>query len=63
MTIVKTIGLIKRYGSNVTANNLNLEVMEGEILGILGPNGAEEMLKELDLWKLKRNEQTNYQAE
>ena len=40
MAIVKTIGLTKRYGSNVAVDNLNLEVMEGEILGILGPNGA-----------------------
>ncbi len=40
MAIVKTIGLTKRYGSSVAVDNLNLEVMEGEILGILGPNGA-----------------------
>lgn len=40
MSIVKTIGLTKRYGSNVAVDNLNLEVIEGEILGILGPNGA-----------------------
>jgi ABC-2 type transport system ATP-binding protein len=40
MAIVKTIGLTKRYGSNVAVDNLNLEVVEGEILGILGPNGA-----------------------
>lgn len=40
MAIVKTIGLTKRYGSNVAVDNLNLEVIEGEILGILGPNGA-----------------------
>jgi len=40
MAIVKIIGLTKRYGSNVAVDNLNLEVIEGEILGILGPNGA-----------------------
>jgi ABC-2 type transport system ATP-binding protein len=40
MAIVKTIGLTKKYGSNLAVDHLNLEVMEGEILGILGPNGA-----------------------
>ena len=40
MAIVKTIGLTKRYGSNLAVDHLNLEVVEGEILGILGPNGA-----------------------
>lgn len=40
MAIVKTIGLTKRYGSSIAVDHLNLEVREGEILGILGPNGA-----------------------
>jgi len=40
MAIVKTIGLTKKYGPNLAVDHLNLEVQEGEILGILGPNGA-----------------------
>jgi ABC-2 type transport system ATP-binding protein len=40
MAIVKTIGLTKKYGQNVAVDHLDLEVREGEILGILGPNGA-----------------------
>jgi len=40
MAIVKTIGLTKKYGQNVAVDHLDLEVQEGEILGILGPNGA-----------------------
>lgn len=40
MAIVKTIELTKRYGQNLAVDRLNLEVQDGEILGILGPNGA-----------------------
>jgi ABC-2 type transport system ATP-binding protein len=40
MAIVKTIGLTKKYGPNLAVDHLDLEVEEGEIMGILGPNGA-----------------------
>jgi len=40
VAIVRTIGLTKKYGSNLAVDHLNLEIQEGEILGILGPNGA-----------------------
>ena len=40
MAVVKTVELTKRYGQNLAVDHLNLEVQEGEILGILGPNGA-----------------------
>jgi ABC-2 type transport system ATP-binding protein len=33
-------GLIKRYGSLVAVNELDLEVRRGECFGLLGPNGA-----------------------
>ncbi len=38
--IVKTNGLTKRYGDNLSVNNLNMSVKEGRIYGFLGPNGA-----------------------
>ena len=33
-------GLVKRYGSLVAVNGLDLEVRAGECFGLLGPNGA-----------------------
>ncbi|SEQ70838.1 ABC-2 type transport system ATP-binding protein [Lentzea xinjiangensis] len=33
-------GLVKRYGSVVALNGLDLKVPEGTIMGLLGPNGA-----------------------
>ena len=32
--------LVKRYGSLVALNHLNLDIHEGEIFGLLGPNGS-----------------------
>ena len=37
---IDTIDLIKKYGSRVAVNQLNLKVKVGEIHGFLGPNGA-----------------------
>ncbi len=33
-------GLVRRYGTHVAVDHLDLEVRAGEILGFLGPNGA-----------------------
>lgn len=33
--------LVKRYGDLVALNHLNLDIHEGEIFGLLGPNGSE----------------------
>lgn len=38
--IVKVNGLVKRYGKLVALDYLDLEVREGEIFGLLGPNGS-----------------------
>ena len=38
--IVKVEGLVKRYDKLVALDYLNLEVKEGEIFGLLGPNGS-----------------------
>lgn len=38
--IIKISNLVKRYGDLVALDHLNLEVKEGEIFGLLGPNGS-----------------------
>ena len=37
---LRCLGLVKRYGSVVAVNGLDLEVRRGECFGLLGPNGA-----------------------
>jgi ABC-2 type transport system ATP-binding protein len=37
---VRCRGLVKRYGSVVAVDGLDLEVVRGECFGLLGPNGA-----------------------
>jgi ABC-2 type transport system ATP-binding protein len=38
--IIKTENLVKRYGDLIAVDHLNMEVHEGEIFGLLGPNGS-----------------------
>ena len=38
--VIRTTGLIKRFGSFAALDGLNLEVARGEVHGFLGPNGA-----------------------
>ena len=38
--MIRTQGLVKRYGDVVALNGLDLEVPKGTVLGLLGPNGA-----------------------
>lgn len=38
--IVQIENLVKRYGNLVALDHLNLKIAEGEIFGLLGPNGA-----------------------
>lgn len=40
MSTIEVRGLHKRYGDVVAVDGLDLDVEEGEILGILGPNGS-----------------------
>ena len=37
---IRTTGLVRRFGSTVAVNGLDLSVQRGEIYGFLGPNGA-----------------------
>ncbi len=40
MITIKTEGLTKKFASLVAVDNLNLQVKEGEIFGLVGPDGA-----------------------
>ena len=37
---IRTINLVKKYGSRKVVDGLNFEIRNGQILGLLGPNGA-----------------------
>ena len=41
--IIQIENLVKRYGSFVALDHLNLNVREGEIFGLLGPNGLRKI--------------------
>src|SRR5256714_3150790 len=38
--MIRTSGLVKRYGKVVALDGLDLTVPKGTVLGLLGPNGA-----------------------
>lgn len=38
--VLRTEGLVKRYGKRTVANHVSINVRQGEIVGLLGPNGA-----------------------
>ena len=38
--VIRADGLTKRYGSTVAVDHIDFDVHEGEIVGILGPNGS-----------------------
>ena len=38
--IVQIENLVKRYGNLVALDHLNLSISEGEVFGLLGPNGS-----------------------
>ncbi|GAB6960139.1 LPS export ABC transporter ATP-binding protein [Prevotella aurantiaca JCM 15754] len=39
-SLLRTEGLVKRYGKRTVANGVSINVRQGEIVGLLGPNGA-----------------------
>jgi ABC-2 type transport system ATP-binding protein len=39
-TTIKAQGLTRKFADNVAVNGLNLEIEEGEIFGLVGPDGA-----------------------
>ncbi len=38
--VLRSEGLVKRYGKRTVVNNVSFNVKQGEIVGLLGPNGA-----------------------
>lgn len=38
--VLRSEGLVKRYGKRTVVNDVSFEVRQGEIVGLLGPNGA-----------------------
>lgn len=40
MNVIEIDNLVKKYGSNVAVNGLNLKIEKGKVYGFLGPNGA-----------------------
>ena len=39
-TVIKLENISKKYGSFLALDNINLEVQNGEVVGLIGPNGA-----------------------
>lgn len=40
MSVVEMKTIVKRYGSTLAVDNVDMEITEGEIVGLVGPNGA-----------------------
>jgi len=40
MAVIKTVNLTRKFGDLTAVNDLNLEIPEGEIFGLVGPDGA-----------------------
>ena len=38
--VLRSEGLVKRYGKRTVVNHASFNVRQGEIVGLLGPNGA-----------------------
>ena len=43
--LVHIENLVKRYGDLTALNHLELDIQEGEIFGLLGPNGSGRQLQ------------------
>jgi ABC-2 type transport system ATP-binding protein len=40
MSVIKAINLTRKFNDNIAVNNLSLDIPEGEIFGLVGPDGA-----------------------
>ena len=43
--------LVKRYGDLIALDHLNLDIKEGEIFGLLGPNGSGNPPRSAACWR------------
>lgn len=39
--VLRTEDLVKKYGKRTVVSHVSINVKQGEIVGLLGPNGAE----------------------
>ncbi len=39
-TVLRTNGIVKKYGNNTILNNINMTINRGDIYGFIGKNGA-----------------------
>lgn len=42
--ILRTENLVKKYGKRTVVSHVSFDVKQGEIVGLLGPNGAVRLL-------------------
>jgi len=40
MSVIKAVNLTRKFGDHAAVNDLNLDIPEGEIFGLVGPDGA-----------------------
>ena len=40
MVTIKTVNLTRKFAALTAVDNLNIEIEEGEIFGLVGPDGA-----------------------
>ena len=40
--VLRTEDLVKKYRTRTVVNHVSINVKQGEIVGLLGPNGAED---------------------
>lgn len=40
MSVIKAVNLTRKFNDNTAVNNLSLDIPEGEIFGLVGPDGA-----------------------
>jgi len=48
---IKATGLTKKFGEVVALNGIDIEVEEGTVLGLLGPNGSGKTTM-FEFWQL-----------
>ena len=48
--LLEVSGLTTRYGSISALRDVSLSVGDGEVVGLIGPNGGSEFLAEADLF-------------